>query len=271
MNDICLSVSTYKKNAALRGWLESVKDFGRVSVVHIADDNDGEAQAVAEEYHAKHWAGEYPFPVHYSTGPNSGIARNKNRGIKFFLEAPEARSCKYLVLSDDDIKFKRAEFGDACIGDLFVKASENAGLRHLTGFLGGSFGKHHEDGSVTFQAEPFFQQFLPLAEDEYVYQCLGTQGVLLFFHRELVELLGYFSQFPGRYGYEHADYSMRANRIEGRNPELYPILKNCPNYFGCQGIPNEYEANPAENNAEYLKRKEAVYKGIELSKKNSGV
>lgn len=269
MGEICLAVTTYKKNNALRGWLDSTANFGNVAVIHVADDNDGEAQPIAEEYAAAHDRGEYPFPVFYSTGPNGGIAKNKNRSIKFFLTASEAAACKYLVLSDDDIKFKTSDFGEKHIGDLFVKAAQNAGLKHITGYLGGDFGKLLEDGSVRY--EPFFQQFPPYAEDEYLLHCLGTQGILLFFHRELVELLGYFDQFPGRYGFEHAVYSMRANRLEGRMPELYPILKNCPNYFGCQGIPNNYEANPNENNATYLQKRTEVYAGVGLSKNTAGV
>lgn len=274
MNDIAISVSTYKKPEALRNWLDSVRHFGRIVAVHVADDNDGEVQAIAEEYQRKHEMGAYPYPVSYSTGTNGGIAKNKNRGIKWFLNAPEASAAKYLVLSDDDIVFTPCILPGVIplIGDAFVTAAEQTGLRHVTGYLGGSFGKVNDDGTVTFQAEPFFTQFPPKAETELLYFTFGgTQGILLFFDRELVDLLGYFHQFPGRYGFEHAEYSMRANRIEGRCPELYPILKNCQEYFHCQGIPNNYEARPQENAAEFEARRVDIYNGIMLSKKVAGV
>lgn len=271
IKDICLAVTTYKKLPALRGWLESVPNFGRVGIICICDDNNGEAQAVAEEYQSRYEAGTYPFPIAYATGENVGISRNKNRGIKFFLESPEAMDCKYLVMSDDDISFVESEFGERRIGDLLVKASENSGLKHITGYLGGNFGKINDDGTATLGSDPFFEQFVPAGEDEYLYHCGGTQGILLFFHRELVELEGYFAMFKGRYGYEHCHYSMRANRLEGRTPELYPVLKNCPNYFHCQGIPNDYIANPAENAADFQKYRIDVYNGIGLSVRESGV
>lgn len=274
MRDVCISVTTFRKLPALRGWLESLVNLDRVAVAHVADDNDGEAQPVAEEFQARYEAGTFPVPVVYSTGPNGGISKNKNRGLKFFLTAPEAAACPYLVLSDDDIVFTRCQL-PGFIPDLttaLVTAAEQAGLKHVTGYLGGSFGRMNADGTVSFQAEPFFSQFPPKAEDSLLYYTLGgTQGILLFFHRGLVEQLGYFSQFPGRYGYEHADYSMRANRLEGRTPELYPILKNCPEYFHCQGIPNNYEAHPEENAKEFDKRRVEVYNGVGLSKGNSGV
>jgi len=271
VNDIALCVTTYKKPTALRGWLESVSNFGRVGVVNVCDDNDGETQEIAAEFQLKFEAGDYPCQVVYSTGLRGGIARNKNRGIKFFLEAPEAAHCKYLVLSDDDIVFTKSEWGELFIGEYFVKSAEAAGLKHVTGYLGGAFGRVNADGSVVTQAEPFFTQFPPQSADENIQYTLGgTQGVLLFFHRELVEKLGYFRIFPGKYGYEHAEYSMRANRIEGRTQDLYPILRNCGNYFHCQNIGNNYWDDPKENDKEFQKAREEIFSGLYLQRKNPG-
>jgi hypothetical protein len=268
---ICLAVSTYKKNAALTGWLESVPNFGQVSIIHIADDNDGEAKPVAEKFQEDFERGDYPYPIVYSTGPNKGIACNKNRSISFFLNAPEAASCKYLVMSDDDIHYMQSETGERFLGDLLIKASKESDTRHITGYLGGAFGKVNDDGSVTGLSDSFFTQFPPLAEDNYLVYCKGTQGILLFFERELVTKLGYFARFPGKYGYEHANYSARAARLEGKCPDLFPVLKHCNKYFLCQGIPNNYEAKPQENTATYGKYQQLTYQGIDLACKSSGV
>lgn len=263
---ICLCVTTYKKNEALRGWLQSIENFGSVSTVLIADDNNGEAQPITEEFQAAHERGEFPFQLHYATGPRSGIAKNKNRCIKFFLEQT---SDPYLVLSDDDITFKQAEWGEPYIADLLIKATSTRGLKHCTGYLGGSFGKIAPDGSVSQIADPFFTQFVPLGETEYLYFCRGSQGILLFFVRDLIERVGYMdSDFDGFYGMEHSAFSARCNRLDGRNPELFAILKASPNYFGCQGIPNQYLADPQTNAAQYVKKITETYAGIRLSRKS---
>lgn len=273
-NDLAVGITTFKKPQALRGSLDSLHNFGRVGHIHVSDDNNFEVQDLVAEYQRKHELGEYFAPLAYSSGPNVGIAKAKNRGLKWFLSEADA-SLKYWVMVDDDIEYTRDNTpgGIPCIGDALVTASARAGIRHVTGYLGGSFGQMLPDGTVNFSADPFFTQFPPRAEDSLLYYTWGgTQGVLLFFHRELVELLGYFdTDWKGRYGYEHAHFSMRANRIEGRAPELYPILKNSPAYFHCQGIANNYEAHPEENVAQFVKKQKAVYDGIMLSNRNAGV
>lgn len=270
--DIAVAITTYKKLEALRGSLDSLENFGRVGYIHIADDNDFEARETAEQYQSQYEHGKFFAPLAYSSGPNMGIARNKNRGIKWFLTAPEAKEFNYLVLVDDDIAFTKSSFGEVYLGDALVKAAEHSELQHITGYLGGSFGKVNPDGTVSYVDEPFFTQFPPKGEDEYLYYCMGTQGILLFFTRALIEVMGYFdSDWNGRYGYEHAILSMRSNRLEGICPEMYPILKGCPNYFHCQSKPNDYVADPSQNAAQYQKKRIDVYNGVGLSKQNPGV
>jgi len=136
-------------------------------------------------------------------------------------------------------------------------AHYTTGISHFTGYLG-----NYED---PLSGNPFFSQFPPLMQDEFLYHCLGSQGLFLFFERSVVQKIGYFNtNWRGKYGYEHADYSMRAGRIESRCPELYPILKHCNFYFKCQGIGNNYWDDPKENAKQYAERRQDAYTGIGL-------
>ncbi len=255
-----------KKLPAIQGWLSNVMNIGRIGAIHIADDNNGEAQAVVEAFEKT-----ASVPVAYSTGENKGVAKNKNRGIKWFLESPEASKCKYLLLSDDDIIFHTSEIGTKHIGDLLIKACENAQIQHVTGFLGGSFGKVNDDGTVSGMSDPFFTQFPAIGEDEYVIHCAGSQGVVLFYYRELLDKVGYFGEFPGKYGYEHSEHSARCARMEGKAPGLFSVLKHSNRYFHCQNIPNDYVAKPNENSKAYERKLIDTMNGVNLKVRNPGV
>lgn len=263
---IAVSVSTYKKPEALKGNLQSILDSigPGVLAVNISDDNDGECEEIAKEFSPKFE--EAGITLTYSTGENKGVAANKNRGIKFFLEDPVAQKCNYLILSDDDIKFTKARWGEEFFTTQLLKATVECKMHHITGYLG-----HYKD---PLTGNGFFKQFPPIMEDEYMLYCGGSQGILLFFTREAVLQAGYFDIFPTRYGYEHALYSNRINRIYGFEPRMYPILKNCHRYFGCQNIANNYEVIVDEvkkNSAFYLKRLGQVIDGVGLTVTNSGV
>lgn len=254
MSKIAVAVTTYKKPEALRGWLDSCQAIGSLHSVAVCDDNDGETKEIVEEYKLR-----FPFPLHYLSGERQGIAGNKNRGIQWFLSQTDA--APYLLLSDDDIKFSEAPVHtelEAGIGDRFIRAYFGTGLEHITGYLG-----NYAD---PLSGNPFFEQFPPIAEDDYLYHCGGSQGLLLFFTRNIVEKVGYFSLWRGVYGYEHVDYSMRCGRMDGRCPELYPILKHCNQYFRCQGIGNNYSADPKDNEKQYFQKRVDAYVGVNLRK-----
>lgn len=275
---IALSVSTYKKPEALKGWLESVlANFGPVKAVNISDDNDGECEEIAHQYSSLFE--EKGIKLAYSTGPNKGVAVNKNRGIKFFIEDPTAQDCNYLVLSDDDIAFTRNKltpmqhtirgvfnFGEETLSEQLISVHKASKSHHITGYLG-----NYRD---PLSGNPFFEQFPPVMETEYLYFCQGSQGILLSFTKEAILQTGFLDVFPTRYGYEHVLYTARINRIFGMEPSLFPILKNCHRYFGCQNIANNYQVVPAEldKNAKfYRKRLDEVYTGVNLVINNSGV
>jgi GT2 family glycosyltransferase len=257
---ICLGITTYKKPKALRGILDSIPEFGNVEVIHISDDNNFETEDLVREYQQKYNEDLYPFPFAYSSGPNLGIAKAKNRNIKFFIEETE---CDFLVLSDDDFIYKKSNFDNTKLLDKFLEAHKETGFPHLMGY----FASHKDPLS----GNPHFNTFPVYAEDNHVIHSQGCQGICLFFTRESVKTVGYFDTMPGRYGYEHALYSSRINKLSGREPKDYIFLKNMHRYIECQGIPNQYEAKPQENAKTYEKRMQEIYNGVGLIVRNSGI
>lgn len=255
---IAVSVTTFKKTTSLRVWLDSLVNFGQVDYLSICDDNDGECQNIAEEY-SNRWEQEgRNIKVSYLTGPRKGVAPNKNRGIKHFLEHTDA---DYLIASDDDLNFRinTYRYGEPYFLNWLMKAHEGTGLPHILTNI--SWGLDPLSGL------PLLKQFPPHGEDEWCYYIGGAQGVVLSFARKAVEAAGYMDVMPTTYGFEHILYSARINRLFGRCPVVFPLLKYCDMYFACNNIPNNYTINPEDikkNDRYYQKRMEDVINGVGL-------
>lgn len=272
---ICLCVTTYLKNEALIKWLESAKNFGKVGIIHIADDANFNAQPVAEEYQDKFEKGEYPYQIFYSSGNRKGISVNKNRSLHFFLTSEYAAPYKYLILSDDDIVFNKRSVIPGLpiketIGETILEAHRESGILHNTAYLGGWNAPltgdflNHVFGAILHQGMQI------ISETETIWFYPLSQGILLSVERSLAEAVGYFDRTPSHYGYEHSLYSSRCMRMMGRTSILYPVVKGCHNYITCANIPNNYEAKPQENHSFYEKRKIEIYSGVGLTVKNPG-
>jgi len=246
-----IAISTYKKNGALRVLLNSMHEHMKdeLSYVHIADDANGEAKEVFEEFKDK-------FPLYYSSGNRLGIAQNKNRGIEFFLKKTDAT---HLILMDDDIEIIAPGLYDALI---------NAKHPHITGFL--SNYRDTVEGGV-LNSESFFKEFPPKGQTEDLVFCGGAQGVLLFFERRVLEKVGYFDTFwKGKYGFEHSIFSNRINRVLGYYIDWFPIFKKSGKYFKDQGnFPNQYDAKPELdlNRPQWMEQKQVIFDGQSLINK----
>lgn len=270
----CISITTYKKNKALIGSLESMVNIGTsIDSIVVSDDDDGGAEEVVQDFYKKYENGDYPFKLAYCSGPNKGIAVNKNRGIRYFLENNDS---DFLVAVDDDIKFTKnalrlqkpdmQEFGEITIVDQVIKAHQFSKQKHITGFL--------EDYTDPGTQMPWLTVKPLIGEDPYCIYYGMSQGIFLFFTREMVELAGYMPVMPYRYGFEHILYSAACLRIQGFHIETFPILKNCRRYFGCQGIPNNYDVENAglqKNNVVYFNRMHEIARGINLHNNKHGI
>jgi len=279
-----IACSTFQKSDAIYNLVESLvkHNYDVGNRILVTDDNAGKDYITTRKDNPHHprWA-EVPEDqkeINFAGAPKvvenlkrdfpdldievvfgdkrGGVAINKNRGIKYFLEHPEFDE---LLMLDDDIVFKS--------GGL-LEAIRTTGQPHMTGLLGGS------EGSV-FGADacPFFQSFPPQGETPTHWYCLGSMGVMLYATRECVEKVGYMDLLSrdGMYGFEHSCWSNRINMLYGKHLDWFPILKDCDKYFESQNIPNNYVADYSQNQKGWVKRKEEIFRGIDLHKARGGV
>lgn len=255
MTETLFAISTYRKNEALKGIIDSLIKNGYLEQdfhILITDDDNGTAKEIYEGYFA-----QYPTKFSYVAGERQGIAVNKNRGIYFFLEKTDA---KYLILSDDDILITAPGLNKD-----FIKASIDDRLGHITSYLG-----VYEDVP---EKRNLFEKFATISETEHVYHLIGgCHGICSFYTREVIEQIMYFRKFKFFYGYEHSEHSMRANKVQGRCQEMFPVFKDSPKYIRCQGIPNDYNITAEDleknihglNGNQYKEYKLLTYKGYDL-------
>lgn len=284
MTKTLIAISTYQKTDALATLIKSLVacgyDLG--NRILVCDDNAGQDYTITRKDNPNHpqWmeAPKNQKEVAFGSAPSmvgelrrdfpeldiecvfgdkrGGVAINKNRGIKYFLEHPEFDE---LLMLDDDIEM---------VGPGLLEAIRATKLPHVTGLLGGS-----EAAVFGSDACPFFQSFPPQGETPTHWYCLGSMGVMLYATRECVEKVGYMDILSqsGYYGFEHSCWSNRINMLYGKHLDWFPILKGCENFFVSQSIPNNYVADFTQNQKGWLKRKEEIFRGIDLHKARGGV
>lgn len=263
---IAVSVTTYKKPLALKGTLETLVNITDcpkdVECIIVSDDNDGETQELVESFQIKYENGDYPYLLKYATGFRGGVAKNKNRGLRVFLEDCQA---DHLVMVDDDLKWRQCDYKlrERFFLKELLEAHQESKREHILGYISWGW-------SDPCTGNSYFVQFPPVAEDKHCFYCHGAQGILLSLTRKAVEEAGYMDIMPTPYGWEHILYSARINRLFGTDPMLFPVLKHCSSYFTCANIPNNYDIPKEElekNNRFYMKRMESIFSGTDL--KNS--
>lgn len=245
--DFLIAISTYKKNDALLECINSIVNLGlmlRADIV-VCDDDNGGAKSVVSAIGRN--------DIFYASGPNVGIAKNKNRGIKFFNDRG---TYKYLILMDDDITITSREL---------LSEFENAYLydkeKHINMFLGSYTDPLTKVG--------FFNTFPVIAKSDYLYWTRGCQGICCFYTKELLDKVGYFKpKWPYRYGYEHAEFSARCLKVQGKCPELFPMLHRSYKMIKTQEIPNNYTVDidvvNTKQNKQYFEYLNDTYNGINL-------
>jgi glycosyltransferase involved in cell wall biosynthesis len=252
-----IGVTTFKKNKALDVMLGSMLDYGydREEVV-IACGNRGEAREVFDKYRDRF----SKLALCYGKS-RGGIAKNKNRLIRYFLEFSKEET---VLLLDDDIQFIAPG-----LLEKIKEASDVDKQEHIT-LLWTDPGETIDQIS----GRKWFEDFPVRGASEHLTWHLGSHGVGLWFNRRLMEKLGYYNKFNYIYGYEHSAISCRAMVLQkfATNPELHPILKNCEKYFVGQQIPNDYEVSRDEfekhNAPEYARIVSDAYLGKHLKVTN---
>lgn len=280
-----IAITTFQKSDALRVLLNSLLGHGYLdnNSVVVCDDNAGKgyevtrgnnpyhpiwftddseevqmpsAPEVVEEFKAKHPEVDITCIFGKKRG---GVSINKNRGIKYFLDHHEFVD---ILMMDDDIVFHAPGYLDLC------RSSRHS---HLLAYLGSPDEERGKKLASGETGNPFFSVFPAQGEDEFVYYCTGAQEMCRYATRDAIERVGYFDIFKHHYGFESAVFSSRINMAYGKFLDWFPVLKNSPDYFVSQSIANNYEIKDVyANRDQWMKRKEMVFRGIDLKVKNPG-
>ena len=291
-NKCLLAITTFQKSDALSVLLNSLHEQGYLNnnSVAVCDDNAGKSYKVTKKGNPNHpiwskigdshiWAGMEE--IEFDSAPEvveefkakhpevditcifgkkrGGVSINKNRGIKHFLDHPEFVD---ILMMDDDIVFQAPGYLDLC------RRSRHP---HLLSYLGSPDEERGKKLASGETGNPFFSVFPAQGEDEFVYYCTGAQEMCRYATREAIERVGYFDRFKHHYGFESAIYSSRINMAYGKFLDWFPVLKNSPDYFVSQSIANNYEIKDVyANRDQWMKRKEMVFRGIDLKVNNPG-
>lgn len=259
-----ICISTYLKNSALKDLLDSLIKFGYHEQAKIAicdDSNDFHAKPIYEEYRKKCKL------IYLSGGINSGIAINKNRGLKYFLSKPHFED---ILMLDDDLIFYAPNFLEHC-----RKVCGEIKLPLISG-LWTDFRGEQEEEVKGASGNGWYSDFPVVAETEHTtWHFQGCHGCCLYMKREVVEKVGYMNNFTYHYGYEHSAYFSRALYASGSAPELFPVLKHSDLWYRGNCIPNNYEIDRDQvfnvNGVEHAELIRQVYMGYGIYNKEHGL
>tara|TARA_B100000131_G_C18069275_1_gene593832 strand:- start:474 stop:1286 length:813 start_codon:yes stop_codon:yes gene_type:complete len=136
---------------------------------------------------------KYNFDIHQKK-INGGVARAKNTSIRLLLE----KNVDIGFLADDDVLYK-----EGCL-EKYVNSSIKGGIHHL-GFCQMSPIVHPPN---EWKRMGYYKTTVNNTE---VMHHSGTGvGCWLSFTPELIKKIGYFYVMPGKYGYEHINFTHRA-------------------------------------------------------------
>ena len=117
---------------------------------------------------------------------NGGIAKAKNSCIRYFLTND---MYSYLFLADHDLVFKQEGWLSA-----YLNAHFSTNISHFSWWNGNSAKCHAVWNNFTLCSSSV------------------TNGALLFLTRDVANAVGGFRVFPGKYGHEHGEFSVRILR-----------------------------------------------------------
>ena len=133
--------------------------------------------------------------VVYIKQKNLGIAKAKNRCIKYFMD----NDYDVGFLADDDLVY---------CGDVFEKyiaAHKKTDIHHFSLFVAWGCRRKLKKKKI---------QNFPILPTPWV------NGPLLFITKQLIKKMGGFKIFPYKYGHEHSNFSIRAHKFSG-------LMKKC--------------------------------------------
>lgn len=181
-----IGVITYNRVASLRVCLDTVRRHTRTAHKLVVAD-DGSTDATLE------WCRSHGVEVF--TGPNLGIAGNKNRALLAL------QGCDPIFLLEDDVRLLKSAWELQ-----YIMASKATAEQH---FL---FNRRRDSGDVMEQLSGYF-----------IIYHRTSNGFMMFMTRRVLDKVGGFDLRFGRYGFEHYDFTYRvwrAGLIRHPNPHL---------------------------------------------------
>lgn len=157
-----------------------------------------------------------------------GVAYSKNECLRAL------QNCEHIFLFDDD-----------CfpIADGWAEAFYNHGYRHLMYLC--NWGQIKRIGNINGV--------------EYFNNCAG---VFMYLHKSCVEKVGAFNEKFGRYGFEHADYSIRVHK-SGITPQAFMCPAHAYKYIHSLDYDGPFEGIEATPNLTITEVEEAKAKAIQ--------
>jgi len=135
---------------------------------------------------------KYKFDI-YNRKENGGVARTKNTSIRLLLE----KNVDIGYLADDDVEYK-----EKCIQE-YTKTIVRGKIHHI-GFTQMSPIVHPKS---TWKKMGYYR--VKYNNQNIMRHGGGGVGCWLSFTPELIKKIGYFRVMPGKYGYEHINFTHR--------------------------------------------------------------
>lgn len=195
-----IGVVTCNRQDILRDTIQAVRAHTRRDAVDLLVADDGSADGTAAMLH------DLDVPV--VTGPNRGVAWNKNRAL--FLLA-QVQRCDVVILLEDDTLPDRPGWEEA-----WIEAARGWG--HVN-FAGGWLASHFVSGQGT-PDNPFMSKVVTA-------QCAA-------YARCALDWGGYFDPRFHGFGHEHVEHSVRLIRagyggtnlpVDGRKQVLFALIR----------------------------------------------
>jgi len=130
----------------------------------------------------------------YHRKQNGGVARTKNTSIRLLLE----KGIDYGFLMDDDVLYKNMCF------EKYIEAMSRTGLHHMLYCQMPELVHPKSGWEKRGYVEVLFNNY-PVRK----HKGRGV-GCLLSFTPKLIDKIGYFKVMPGKYGFEHINFTYRA-------------------------------------------------------------
>jgi hypothetical protein len=164
LNEVCVVIPTYKRSDGLRTAIESLFQQAIMAEgvrVLVVDNNP----LPAEKALVTALALKLNHEIEYVHEPNAGVSNARNAAMKV------ATTSRYIAFLDDDMKVGAHWLYELLQTSKALKAGLVFGPTHAV--------MPHKGDPSNVYMEPFFERKLPIAEDGYIEDTLGTGGCLI--------------------------------------------------------------------------------------------